>query len=895
MVVDSLSNSVSKYPKTTIVIILAVSLVAAGCIAVFGIDQEFSESSFLPDNEVIKASDDVDELFKTSNTYSVSILVKGKDGDVLTSDVLAEMIVVERDIVTHPKIQPTLMDPDNPSSNANSVADVIAQSTLAAQGVMAPTYAQKIAAVQGMTNEQVKQTVSGLLASNNTPVQVKGMFSMMLTKDFDPTSGVYSAKGTMIFLTLNGSLEVEEGGHGMSSVETIYSRTEENMAKVVEAAGLEHTEMRVMGSSMIMNEIMDSMNENVNFLFPLAFLMVIVVLALVFRKLLDMVFSLIALSLGILWMYGFGSAMGYSFNPMTMIVPILLIGLGIDYGIHLTMRHREEIARGSDVNAAVAHTVTHVGMALFLVTVTTVAAFLSNLVSPMGPLQEFGIIAAIGITSCFFTMVTFVPACLHIRDSRLARKMAENPEKYGKHKNGSKLFDKGVALKGRGISAGAVAAEHHPWIIIMIVIVISAGSIAMAVNLETTFDFEDFLPEDLEITQDLNYLMNEFAVAGGEAPEVQVLVEGDITDPSTINALHDTIESMSDDTHVLQAGGEPDVESIFSLMEDWATDSNLHGFDDPNYNSTFEALYNSTFTATGMVQSGADVTPLFDWLYLNPLSAMDAMSVLHRTGDGVYDATVLRISIGIDDVDEEKVKELMSEMDDNMEPLEPVSERAVLTGGSVITTIILDILNESQIDSLILTLIVCLLILVLVFYLKDRSFALGAITLLPVIFCVLWILGTMYVMDISLNIMTLMVTSLTIGIGVDYGIHISHRFAEDLERFDDIYDASCNTVQNTGAALFGGASTTIVGFGLISFATMPPIAQFGLITALTILYSSIASVFVLPTFLVIWAKWKRKRNGVEGKEEKEETGEQKETKEMETKQKTNKVDEEKEE
>ena len=62
------------------------------------------------------------------------------------------------------------------------------------------------------------------------------------------------------------------------------------------------------------------------------------------------------------------------------------------------------------------------------------------------------------------------------------------------------------------------------------------------------------------------------------------------------------------------------------------------------------------------------------------------------------------------------------------------------------------------------------------------------------------------------------------------------------------------------AALFGAATTTIAGFGLLVFALMPPLKQFGAITALTILFSFLSSVFVLPTFLVLWAKWKLKHN-----------------------------------
>jgi predicted RND superfamily exporter protein len=870
MVVSSIGDRVSKYPKTAIAIILAISFVAVGFIGIFGIDQEFSESSFMPEHEVVQAQDAVSELFSTSNVYSVSILIKGRGGDVLTSSVLAEMLTVERDIVNDTEIIPTLMVPEMPSMNANSIADIIAQSALSTQNISNPTLDQKILAIQGMNDAQIKQTVSGILSSNFTPVQIKGMFSLMLTKDFAPESGFIQAKGTLIFITLNGSLnedpEGEEHG-GMSTRVTPLSKAELRMEKIVNDISPQAADMRVMGMSLIMNEIMEANTTNIGFLLPMAFIMVILVLALVFRSGMDMLFSLVALVLGIIWMYGFGTALGFSFNPMTTVVPVLIVGLGIDYGIHLTMRHREELKKGSDIDSAVNNTIKHVGMALLLVTITTCAAFLSSVASPMAPIRDFGIIAAIGMVSCFVTMVTFVPACLHIRDTRRAKKLKRR-EEQGKLKNKKKKSSNkkdGVSALDKAISAGAVAAEHHPTVVIIVVALISLGAVYSAINLETTFDFTDFLPDNLEITNDLDYLLNEFAVMGGEAEEVQILVRGDIADPTLLGALGSTINEMSDDEHVIQTGGQPDVSSVLSVMQDWATDSTPFGFQDSNYNPTFEALYLNTMDLNGLPKSNAskeDIESLYNMLFINPFSNRDIRSVLHKVEvNGEYDATVLRISVDITAGDSKETWELMDEIDKDLSPLDTTSESATLTGGTVVTTIILDLLNSSQIRSLILTLIVSLIFLTIVFIIKDRSFALGTITLLPVLFCVLWILGTMYILDISLNIMTLMVTSLTIGIGVDYGIHISHRFMEDIGRFDDIYEASRSTVSHTGTALFGGAATTIAGFGLLTLATLPPLQQFGIITALTILYSFIASVFVLPTFLVIWAKRKKRKEG----------------------------------
>jgi predicted RND superfamily exporter protein len=171
----------------------------------------------------------------------------------------------------------------------------------------------------------------------------------------------------------------------------------------------------------------------------------------------------------------------------------------------------------------------------------------------------------------------------------------------------------------------------------------------------------------------------------------------------------------------------------------------------------------------------------------------------------------------------------------------------------------------------------------------------------------------MYLVNIPLNMMTITIASLTIGLGITYGIHITHRFLEGIEKNSlnnhlpitlkarcpncgeivtvsgksgevvkvicpkcatlgkvllkkpgktiSYIDEVCrSTVTNTGTALFGAAATTISGFGLLVFALMPPLQQFGGITALTILYSFLASVFILPTFLVLWAKWKQKNN-----------------------------------
>jgi predicted RND superfamily exporter protein len=871
MVMNQLGKRVSEHPKAAIVIITVITLIALGSMVFFGIEQEFSEESFLPDMEISQASNEISDEY--TSTSSISILVKATKGDVLTSNGLVEILTIEKEIINHSDIVPVLENPILPSANVNSVADIIAQMALVQENITFPTMDQKIFTIQSMNDDQIKQLIVGILSSNQTLPQIKGMFSFMLTKDFDPLTNNIKAKGTMIVINMNASMAFTMGH---TTEESPLSKAESQMDDIVKDNELESTKMRVLGQSLIMDEIMDANNESMMILLPLAFGMVVVILAIIYRSGLDMLFSLLALAFAIIWVYGFGAAMGYSFNPITTAVPILIVGLGIDYGIHVTMRYREEIKSGKEIKNSIVLTIQSVGMALLLATITTVIAFLSNLASPIGLLGEFGVLSAIGIIGSFITMTTFVPACKQLRDSRRLKKRQNLTKKEINKKNntnnkGTKIKSAGVVILDKAMGSGAVAAEHHPGAVIIVVLLITLGAGYLTSQLETTFNFEDFLPDELEISKDIEFMLNEFEVPGGEAQQVNILVKGDITDRTLLSALHEAIENMDDTDKVVKIQGKADVESILSFMSDWATNATaIDPYD--NYDETFENIYNNTMASNGVPKddvSREQIKQLYTWLCMNPKSSKDIKGILHRTSDNEFDGTVLRIPVVVDMDDNAGIDKLHAELKEDKKPLDGVADKSIVTSGPVLTKVIMDLLNESQIRSLVITIIISLIVLSIVFWYKWRSIILGAITITPVIFCVIWTLGTMYLVDIPLNVMTITIASLTVGLGITYGIHITHRFLEDLERFDSI-DAACrSTVTHTGTALFGAAATTIAGFGLLVFALLPPLQQFGGITALTILFSFLASVFILPTFLVLWARYRRKRGNLHNSHEHE--------------------------
>ena len=109
--------------------------------------------------------------------------------------------------------------------------------------------------------------------------------------------------------------------------------------------------------------------------------------------------------------------------------------------------------------------------------------------------------------------------------------------------------------------------------------------------------------------------------------------------------------------------------------------------------------------------------------------------------------------------------------------------------------------------------------------------------------------------------MTVMITSITIGLGVTYAIHAVQRFRQIADATGDISRSIHETVSHTGGALLAAAVTTIAGFGILMLAPLLPQQQFGLVSAITIVYSLLTTIFILPPVLKYWATWRKKRKG----------------------------------
>jgi predicted RND superfamily exporter protein len=601
-------------------------------------------------------------------------------------------------------------------------------------------------------------------------------------------------------------------------------------------------EYLVFGLAMVTDEIDQSLGDSLTLISPIALLFVILVLSIAYRDLIDILLGVAGILLVLLWTFGFMGWLGIAFNQLMIAVPVLLIGLSIDFAIHVVMRYRERRAQRETLRRAMAVGLAGVGVALVWVTATTAIGFLSNLISAIRPLQQFGIVSAFGVIAALIVFGGLIPA-VKIEVDKLLENRGIDRQKPA--------FGTGESRLSGALTVGARAARRAPVVVVVLVLLLSAAGAYGASQVDTSFQEEDFLadsppewtsqlpgsmaPGEYHVKDALGFIKANYQQVSRQG---ELLVRGNVTDDEALEWMTAVRENASKyDTVYVLPNGQRDVRTPLTEMRRTA-----------RANDSFARSFENAST-DGVPRE--NVSALYDeMLTRNPA----ASEVIYRTESGEYEAARIQIGVAGNASAQEAAADIRA-LSADLEAASDGQLTVVATGDPVIYDEVEQSLFETVIQSLLITLVAVFLFLAAAYRLTGSHASLGVVTLLPVLLSVTWILGTMQVLGISFNALTGTITSLTIGLGIDYNIHISDRFELELREQEHVWDALQTTVTGTGGALLGTAVTTIGGFGTLALAILPALRQFGIITGLTILYTFLASLLVLPALLVLWTRY----------------------------------------
>ncbi|MFD1562769.1 RND family transporter [Haloarchaeobius amylolyticus] len=597
----------------------------------------------------------------------------------------------------------------------------------------------------------------------------------------------------------------------------------------------------VFGDAIIEEETLQLLGDTAMVVFPAALVLILFFLLVAYRDPIDLGLGLVSLLMTMVWTFGFMGHAGIPFSDSLVTVFPLLLAVGIDFGIHIINRYREERAAGAAIGDAMGITTGQMSGAFLIVTLTTVIGFAANLTSSLSQLRDFGIVASVGIIFTFLIFGVFLPA------GKVGLDRLREGTRFPKF--GSSPLGNEDSILGRILPVGTRLARIAPAVVLVTALVFGTAAAGYGAGVDTEFSQEAFFPDEDRIAQYerlpepfapgeytfmtvLDYLEEDFDQ--GFVGSVTVYV--DDPDVRSAAAFRDVDRAVTDPPDAfVETDRRADADSVVSVMEQRKET-------DPEFAATVKR---TDANGDGLPDRDADL--VYDKLLEGDQAAQYVTS----------DRGSTRIVYQVDaDADQSDATAAAREVAGDM------SMDATATGELVVNQAVIDRVSESAITSLIVAFVLTAVFLMLSYWWLEGRMIYGVINLVPVLVTVAMLAGSMRLFDIPLSPFNAPILSVSIGLGVDYTVHFMHRFVDEYESGADVHEALSVTVRGTGGALTGSMLTTVCGLGVLYLALIPLIMEFGLLLALGVFYAYLTSIFLLPSTIVVWDRLERRYDSV---------------------------------
>jgi predicted RND superfamily exporter protein len=800
---DRVDDYIVGRSRTVVLLFLVVTMAFAGGLG--SIETESGQQQFVEELPSFQALERVQEDFDTSfpRVTTTTTLVQ-RDQNVLSQAALLDMLRAHERIRESDPLR--VEDAESPAREVARSLDPDAR-----------TLDDQIRAVERATPGEIDAAVRR--AAERTP----DTFRSQVSTDFNRRSASASAMEATVTHRA-GPGAGSDGGPGGAS--EFPPNKQERMQRLV-ASEATASDIRVQGTPP------DTTSTTLTVVLPIALLLIVVMLAVAYRDLVDLLIGLAGIVMTLIWTFGFIGLVGIPFAVLLIAVPPILIAVGIDFGIHAINRYREERIRGRDVAESMRLTTDQVSVAFFIVMGTSTIGFLSNVVSAFPPTRDFGVTAAAGIVFTFLIFGVFVPATKvwvdRLRERYPIPTITQTP------------FGSESSPLGRALAGGVTIAEHAPALFVLFVLLATAGGGVYATGVDTGFSPDDFqpaaetpdalqsLPEPIRPPAEFEYVkLDDFREENFEQQNrVLLYVEGPMREDTALERLY---RAGRDPPPTFERDGRyADFRSIATLIRSRTrtdpdvrraverNDRNGNGIPDDDLRQVYDAMEES---------SGED--DLSGFLSTDRRSALVVYTV---DGDEPNDAIT----------------------DDAYRVADDMTYEAQPTGNAVIFDEALSLVLETVIQSLALTLLGAALFLIFIYWVVEGRPSLGVVNVVPILVTVVALVASMRAFGISFNAINGTILAISVGLGIDYSVHVVHRFADEYaER--DLSSALRRTVVGTGGALTGSMLTTVFGVGVLALALNPAVGVFGVLIALSVLYAYLTSIVVLPSVLVLWAR-----------------------------------------
>lgn len=552
------------------------------------------------------------------------------------------------------------------------------------------------------------------------------------------------------------------------------------------------------------------------------FAFMIAMLSIIFRKLRWVALPLLSCAYAGMLMIGLLGMVGWNVTVISSNFISLMLIITMSMNIHLVVRYRQlrKDLPDLDQKDLVMEMAGKMVWPCLYTALTTIMAFSSLVVSGIKPVIDFGWMMTIGLTVTFITTFLLFPALLVLM---------KRPEPEEDRHEGFEIMP----------ALSAFTVNHGNKILLLSVVLVVISAIGIS-KLEVENSFINYFSKDTEIYRGLKLIDDKL---GGTTSldiilkfkeEVEEVIEDDIDDD----------ESFDFD---FGGGSEGDPADYWFTPDKVDEVKKIHDY--------LEGL-----PAVGKVLSMASLIRVGEDVNQGEFDAFELAIVYKRMPEDLKSSMIdpyisiedneARINLRIIDSSENlRRNELLKQIhSDLISKLGFPEDRIAISGLLVLYNNMLQSLFKSQ----ILTLGVVMAGIALMLLVLFRSLPLAIIGIIPNILAAGIILGLMGLLGIPLDMMTITIAAITIGIAVDNSIHYIYRFREEFARNQDYIESLHYCHANIGKAVFYTAITIIIGFSILVLSNFIPTIYFGLLTAFAMLVAFLAALTLLPKLILIW-------------------------------------------
>ncbi len=546
-------------------------------------------------------------------------------------------------------------------------------------------------------------------------------------------------------------------------------------------------DITVTGSPAFAKQMGDEINASMGVLIAAAMLLMVLAVALLFGHVRYRFLPVFVVGTGLILTFG---TMGLVGIPISMVVIgafPVLIGIGIDYAIQFQARFDEE-ARRAPIQEAVITTIRNSGPAIMYAMIATSLGFIAMWISPVPMVRDFGLVCVIGVICCYLSALIIVPT--------FAMLVRYKPKVMGEESTGSSMeaYDRFLGRIARKIA-------KNPVPILLILGLVAVIGVQLDASIPINSDEETFVPDDMPAVVDLKKMRRTMG-------------------PTDTLALS------------VRGGGVTNLDTLTWVKEfqEYEVASN-------------DKITGATSIVTYLVQYNGGQMPTTQQEVDAILARIpEAAKKPYLSGD-----TETVIEFNLVEMENEVALSLVDQVKNDVAwYYPPPGISADPTGMLEMFTNLMNDIAESKTTMTFLGFGMIFLFLLLV-YRKWTAIS----PIIPIIFIVGWNGAIMYLLGLDYTPLTAVLGSMTIGVASEYTILIMERFQEERRSGKDKYEAIQNAVQKIGTAITISGMTTIFGFSALLLSTFNIINNFGIVTVITVGFSLMGAILVMPAVLSI--------------------------------------------